>query len=203
VSVVPIPSSPADLELIEKLQRQLQYALLKIQLLEERLHLLRLEKYGASGEKLSDAQLELFKLDLGNPETAPSEPGPQGAIRHKSIPHKHPGRQELPAHLPRIERVLACPPDRRLCKKCGKEMIVIGYEESCQLDVLPAKYFVLVTKREKRACKACEEQGVFEAPLPSRIIDKSLASDSVVIDTIIRKYCDHSPLHRQSAILQR
>jgi len=80
---------------------------------------------------------------------------------------------------------------------------LFGYEQSCQLDVAPAKYFVLVTKREKRACKACEEQGVVEAPLPLRIIEKSLASDSVVIDTIIRKYCDHIPLHRQSVILER
>jgi transposase len=80
---------------------------------------------------------------------------------------------------------------------------LFGYEQSCQLDVAPAKYFMLVTKREKRACKACEEQGVVEAPLPLRIIEKSLASDSVVIDTIIRKYCDHIPLHRQSVILER
>jgi hypothetical protein len=27
-------------------------------------------------------------------------------------------------------------------------------------NVLPAKYFVRVTKREKRACEACEERGV-------------------------------------------
>jgi hypothetical protein len=31
---------------------------------------------------------------------------------------------------------------------------------------------VRVTKREKRACKGCEEQGVQSAPLPARIIDK-------------------------------
>ena len=37
---------------------------------------------------------------------------------------------------------------------------MIGYESAEQLDVEPAKYFVRVTKREKRACKACEEQGV-------------------------------------------
>jgi transposase len=44
---------------------------------------------------------------------------------------------------------------------------------------------------------------VVAAPLPSRIIEKSLAADTVVIDTIIRKYCDHVPLHRQSSILER
>jgi len=81
--------------------------------------------------------------------------------------------------------------------------VVIGYEESSQLDVEPAKYFVRVTKREKRACKSCEEQGVVSAPLPSRIIEKCLASDQIVIDTVISKYCDHTPLYRQSAILQR
>ena len=37
---------------------------------------------------------------------------------------------------------------------------MIGYEQSEQLDVEPAKYFVLVTKREKRACRSCEEGGV-------------------------------------------
>ena len=60
-----------------------------------------------------------------------------------------------------------------------------------------------MTKREKRACKACEEQGVQSAPLPTRIIDKGLASDRVVIDTVVSKYADHVPLYRQSAILER
>ena len=65
---------------------------------------------------------------------------------------------------------------------------MIGYEESEQLEVEPAKYFVLVTKREKRACKACAE-GVVAAPVPARIIEKGLASDRIVIDTMISKYC--------------
>jgi hypothetical protein len=63
VSAPPIPSKPADLELIARLKSQLQYAELRIRVLEERLRLMRIEKYGASGEKLSDAQLELFELE--------------------------------------------------------------------------------------------------------------------------------------------
>jgi transposase len=62
-------------------------------------------------------------------------------------------------------------------------MVVIGYEQSEQLDVEPAQYFVRILKREKRACKACEGRGVTCAPLPERIIEKGLASDRVVIDT--------------------
>lgn len=77
-----------------------------------------------------------------------------------------PGSPGVAANLPRFERILPCTPDQRVCKRCGKETVVIGYEESSQLDVEPARYFVLVTKREKRACRSCEKLGVVSAPLP-------------------------------------
>lgn len=62
---------------------------------------------------------------------------------------------------------------------------------------------MLVTKREKRACRHCEQGGVVAAPVPARIIDKGLVSDRVVIDTVISKYSDHLPLYRQSLMLER
>jgi transposase len=204
VSVAPIPSAPADLELIAQLKSQLQYAELKIRVLEERLRLMQIEKYGAGGEKLSQAQMQLFELEpviSEMTEQAESELAPAHRSSKKSA--KHPGRKELPSNLPRVERVLPCTPDQRVCKRCGKETVVIGYEESSQLDVEPAKYFVLITKREKRACRPCEELGVVSAPLPRRIIEKCLASDRIVIDTVVSKYCNHTPLHRQSVILER
>ena len=116
---------------------------------------------------------------------------------------KHLGRQGLPSDFLRMERVLPCTADQRVCRRCGKETVVIGYEESSQLDVEPATYFVLVTKREKRACWSCEDLGVISAPLPPRIIEKCLASDRIVIDTVVSKYCNHTPPHRQSVILER
>ncbi len=200
----PIPSAPVDLELIAQLKSRLQYAELRIRVLEEQLRLMRIEKYGAGGEKLSHAQMELFPLEPVVSELivqAESEPVLVRRSTNRSC--KHPGRQELPSNLPRVERILPCSPDQRVCKRCGKGTVVIGYEESSQLDVEPAKYFVLVTKREKRACRSCEELGVFSAPLPPRIIEKCLASDRIVIDTVISKYCNHTPLYRQSMILGR
>jgi hypothetical protein len=44
---------------------------------------------------------------------------------------------------------------------------------------------------------------VVSASLPPRIIEKRLASDRIVIDTVVSKYCNHTPLHRQSVILKR
>jgi hypothetical protein len=63
VSVAPIASSPADLELIAQLKSKLEYAELRIRVLEERLRLMRVEKYGSGGEKLSRAQMQLFELE--------------------------------------------------------------------------------------------------------------------------------------------
>ncbi len=204
MSEAPIPSAPADLELIAQLKSRLQYAELRIRVLEERLRLMRIEKYGAAGEKLSHAQMELFDLEPVISEVIGQAECERPWVRRSTKRScKHPGRQELPPNLPRVERVLPCTPDQRVCKHCGQETVVISYEESSQLDVEPAKYFVLVTKREKRACRSCEELGVVAAPLPPRIIEKCLASDRIVIDTVVSKYCNHTPLHRQSVILER
>jgi transposase len=102
-----------------------------------------------------------------------------------------------------VERVIPCSPEQCLCAQCGQSTGFIGYEQSEQLDFEPAKPFVLVTKREKRACKDCEEQGVQTALLPARIIPKGLVSDRVIIDAVVNKYCNFLPLYRQSVILQR
>src|SRR6266571_3284881 len=164
---------------------------------------MRIEKYGAGGEKLSKAQMQLFELEpiiSEMTEQAESEHVP--AHRSTKTSAKHPGRQELPANLPRVERVLPCTTDQRVCKRCqrdsgdrlrGKFPVRCGASE----------VFRLVTKREKRACRSCEELGVVSAPLPRRIIEKCLASDRIVIDTVVSKYCNHTPLHRQSVILER
>jgi len=183
---------------------ELAYAKLKIQTLEERLRLQRIAKYGPGSEKLSSLQLELLEDEPGVSQLevaaeSQREPLPPAPPRRR----KHPGRQKLPADLARVECVIPCTPEQCVCGNCGAETTVIGYELSEQLDVEPARYFVQVTKREKRVCKRCEEQGVATAPLPERILEKSLVSDRVILDVVVSKYGDHCPLARQSAILWR
>jgi transposase len=200
----PASNSLPESEQIAQLKQQLAWAEMKIRVLEERLRLQRIKKYGPASEKLSDAQLDLLDLEPGvsNVEVqAESEREPLPAPKQPRRPH--PGRQELPADLPRVERVVACPPEQCTCKACGQPTVVIGYDTSEQLDVEPARYFVTVTKREKRACRHCEVAPVVAPPLPARIIDKSLVSDRVILDTVVAKYSDHVPLYRQSAILER
>jgi len=164
-------------------RKRLQFAELKIQLLEERLRQMLIKKVRASSEKLPSAQLELLELEPGvssdevqaegEREPLSSQPAAPEEEANRKPGRKHPGRQSLPAHLPRVAKIVACTPEQCVCGGCGAETTLIGYEESEQLDVEPMKYFVRVTRREKRACKRCEERGVEAAPLPERIIEKS------------------------------
>jgi transposase len=178
------PNDPVAAAIIAQLQQQLEvkdqqlgakdraleYAQMKIQVLEERLRQERIAKYGKRSETLSDLQLQLLDLEPGvsseeieaeskrEPIPAKTEEQPESKPRRK-----HPGRQTLPAHLERVEQIVACTAEQCTCGLCGQQTNVIGYEETEVLDVRPAEYFVTVIKRDKRACRSCEEQGVATA----------------------------------------
>jgi transposase len=204
-------------QLNTRLKQQLEQAELKIRVLVERLRLERIARYGKRSETLNDLQLELLDLEPGvsSEEVAAEserEPVPpateekqaQSANKPQAaVGRKHPGRQKLPSHLPRVEQVVPCTGSQCKCTRCGAQTQVIGYEETEVLDVRPAEYFVTVIKREKRACVECPEQGVSTAPAPERIVAKSLLSDQLIIDLVVNKYCESLPLYRQQAVLRR
>lgn len=179
--------------------RELHWAHLKIQVLEERLRRQRIGFLGPSSETLSDLQLEL--LIEQEPSATREEVEAESRREPIAKPRErqpHPGRKPLPETLPRIEEVIA---GEANCTCCGGETRVIGYDTSEVLDCEPAKWFVRVTKREKRSCGKCSS--VQMPPPAPRIVEKGLASDRVVIETVISKYCDHLPLYRQEAMLER
>jgi transposase len=189
---------------IAHLESELKWAHLKIQVLEEKLRQQRIRILGPQSETLSNLQLEL----LADEEPSATSDEVAAEAQREPIQRKparerkpHPGRAPLPESLPRVERVIACA--EQTCRTCGKETAVIGHDISEHLDVEPARYLVRVIKREKRACRGCQQGTVTMAPLEPRIVEKGLASDRVVIETVVGKYCDHLPLYRQAAILER
>jgi transposase len=208
VSAETSPPDRSDAALIARLRGQLAMAELKIQALEQELRLERIRKYGPKSDAVPSDQLELLEAEPGVSDAEVAAEAEREAVapikqENRKRRRPHPGRQTLPAHLPRVERVIACTPEQCVCSDCGKERTVIGYDESEQLDREPAKYFVVRTRREKRVCKVCVESTVIAAPLADAIIPKSLASDRVVIHTVLNKYVAHLPLYRQSALLER
>jgi transposase len=194
-----------DLQIrVATLERELAWAHLKIQALTAELRQQRIKQLGPRSETLSDLQLEL----LAEQEPGVSRQEVEAEADREPVAHvpprtrkAHPGRQRLPEHLPRVEEMIACA--ERHCAACGAETSLIGYDESEQLDMEPARYFVRVTRREKRACRGCEQGTVRMPELAPRIVEKGLASDRVVVHTVVAKYCDHLPLYRQAVMLER
>jgi len=101
-----------------------------------------------------------------------------------------------------VDQIVRCTPEQCRCGQCGSQTAVIGYEETEVLEVRPAEYFVRVIKREKRACRACEES-VQTAAAPERIVPKSILSDQMIIEAVVNKYCASLPLYRQQAMIRR
>ncbi len=187
---------------------------LLIRIREEQLRLARIDKYGPRGEKLNPAQILLLNLEPGvqlaevekeaaRPDAekqaaaaaaAAAAAGPQRKTR-AAYSKTHPGRAPLPAHLPRREIILTCEE-----APCGR---LIGYETKEELVIQPAEFYVQVIKREKRLIEIDGRRTILTAPMPSRVLEKSSFGDSVVVELLVRKYCDHLPAYRQRLIWER
>ena len=192
------------IELLSKRAQEADRLEQEIRILKELLRRERIKKYGAKSEELSDAQLELLEKEPSVEEAEVATEAALPAERKSVVKRDHAGNNELPAHLPRTEEIFPVEVEKRTCPCCGEERPVIGYEEKEELSLEPVKYFVRVVKREKLACSNCLDEGVAVAPIRrEQIMEKSILSSAAIVDVLIKKYCEHQPLYRQQANLER
>ena len=90
----------------------------------------------------------------------------------------------------------------KACTCCGGLLHQIGEDQAEMLDYVPAQFRVRVIRRPRYGCRACEN-AVVQAPAPDRPIDGGMATEALVAQVLIGKYCDHLPLYRQSQIFAR
>jgi transposase len=163
---------------------------------------LQRHRFGSRAESLPADQLLLALEDVeqSEAERAAEADVTSPAVRAESARKRRANRGALPAHLPRIETVVDV--ESKICSCCRGELHRIGEDVSEKLDVVPAQFRVLVVRRPKYACRACEDV-VVQAPAPARLIEGGLPTEATVAHVIVSKYADHLPLYRQAQIYER
>ena len=163
------------------------------------------EKFGAKSEKLHPDQyhLPLEDVEIAQGVLDAAQEKAQRIIQGRSdgsSGSRRRNRGHLPAHLPRVERVIE--PESTLCPcGCG-EMARIGEDVSERLDVIPAQLRVLVTRRPKYACRRCSG-AVVQAHAPEHIVPGGLPTEALIAQVIVAKFGDHLPFYRQAEIYAR
>src|SRR3954452_19466906 len=143
-------------------------------------------QFGRRSEKLDPDQLNLRLEDVEQAvaEIEAQQEKADPAFKRARAETRRTGRGSLPEHLPRVEIVIE--PETTACPCCGGAMQVIGEDRSSRLDVIPAQYRVLITRRPKYACRTCQE-GVVQAAAPARLITGGLPTERLVAQSLPRR----------------
>ncbi|UWH25674.1 IS66 family transposase [Pseudomonas sp. HD6515] len=189
-----LPDDPAVLkQLIAQMQSKVVH-------LEEQNAMLRQRLFGRKSEQTTDPATP--QLALFNEAESVAEPVAEDVDEEAVAPTKRRGkRKPLPADLPRIEVIHELPEHELTCT-CGCRKHTIGEEVSEQLEIVPMQIRVIKHIRKVYGCRGCETAPV-TADKPAQLIEKSMASPSVLAMLLTTKYVDGLPLHRFEKVLSR
>jgi transposase len=191
---------PSDTALLHRLVREMAVVVDSRDGEIERLQLiikkLQRAQFGRRSERLDADQLALALEDLDGDIARIRESRP---IVIAETDDGRPKRKPLPDHLPREDIMLAIAGD--ICGCCGGALHAIGESISETLDWVPAQLRVVRIVRPKYACRSCNK--VVQAAAPERLIAGGLATPALLAQVLVSKYCDHTPLYRQSQIFAR
>ena len=184
-------------ELIEIITQQSQ----QINALTEMLRIYRHRQFGNKSESLGVDQLSIFnEAQLPRDEIAIVKADEELTVAAYTRQTSR-GRKPLPTYLPREQRIYDLDEAEKICA-CGHELTYIKDEKSEQLEMIPAKVYVIEHIRKKYACRHCEDT-IKTATMPAQPIPRSIAGPGLLSHVLVSKFQDHLPLHRQEHILRR
>lgn len=164
---------------------------------------LRRALFGRRSEKTAhpdQLQLALEDIEQALAQSEAEAEQADATLKASRTRQRRVNRGALPKHLPREEIVIE--PGDQSCPCCGGAMHRIGEDVAERLDMIPAQFKVIVTRRPKYGCRACES-AVVQAPAPARVIEGGLPTEAMIAHVLVGKYADHLPLYRQSQIYAR
>src|SRR5580658_6572881 len=187
------PMTPREIELTHQLEQcQRENALLR-----QKIDLLVKRVFGSSSEQLDKNQLELLmQLPASSAvEVTVATPEPERSRKNPVAVRK----DRLPENLPVVEEVI----DPEPVKAQPEQWRCIGQEVSEQLDYEPGRFLRRRVVRRKYVHQTNPDRAPLIAPLPERLLDRSLPAPGLLAHIVVGKYCDHLPLYRQEQIYQQ
>jgi transposase len=175
--------------------------------LRQRVQLLTHRLFGRRSEK-GVPVVEQGVLPFEPSAAGPVQPGttdesePAESCERAPLRRRHPGRRRLPAELPRERIELVPPASARHCNTCDRAKVRIGADSTEELDYVPASFVIREYVRPKYVCASCQ-QGVVQASLPARPIEKGRPGPGLLAHLVSSKYADHLPLYRLEQIFTR
>lgn len=181
---------------------------------------LQRERLGKRSEQIDPAQLQLLfeslkdqTEDAPDPEEETREDDEltrrikdaEAAARKEKAATRKARRSQGGIKVRNVERVIhhhEVPEADRRCDSCEVDKLPIGQEVTRILEYKPGHFVEHEHRRDKVACPKCRE-GVDTAPAPPKVIERSVASPSLLASLIVGKAVDHMPLHRLHRLYER
>jgi transposase len=158
---------------------------------------LRRELYGTRSERkarlLDQMELKLEELEAAASEDErAAQQASTEAVR--SFERRRPRRRPFPDHLPRERVVIAAP---QTCPCCGSARLSkLGEDMTETLEVIPRRWKVIQTVRERFSCRDCET--ITQPPAPFHITPRGFAGPNLLATILFEKFGQHQPLNRLS-----
>ena len=184
-------------EIVVSLKTALELSRQENTLLRQKIDSLVKRVFGSSSEHLDKNQLELLmQLPASSVvEVASVAPAKERARKNPVAVRK----DRLPDNLPVVEEVIEPEP----VKAQPEQWRCIGQEVSEQLDYEPGRFLRRRVVRRKYVHKTNPDCAPLIAPLPERLLDRSLPAPGLLAHIVVGKYCDHLPLYRQEQIYRQ
>ncbi len=156
--------------------------------------LLKKDKFGSKSERIELPQDQLLFNEL-EVEARSAEPEQTELIAGYERKKKGRGaRKPFPKDLPREEVVIDLPESEKVCPHDGTALKPIGEEVTEKLKVVPAQVSVVVEKKLKYACPACD--GHMAQAKTNSILPGTIATVELLAFLIFSKFFQGLPLYR-------
>jgi len=151
---------------------------------------LKAERFGKQSEKQSST-------DRSNDLDDPRDQATPKKKRGQQAGRRAPKRRDY-SHLSAREELIDLAEDAKICDCCGKPLADLGQTDAVeQIEIETIVYRrVIRRKRYRQTCDCVSSQRTVTAPLPPKVLPKSIYGTSLWMHLLLEKFHLQRPMHR-------